>query len=173
MLTNGQSPGKRLVGLRVLRSSGTPISLSESVIRNLVRLVDFMPALYGVGIVTMFIDQNSRRLGDLAAGTLVVHELKSISLASLEHSQPLRLHPDVINGSGSLPVERLSAGELNMADDFLRRRGELYNRSDLALQIAGSLSQRLGMPAAPVDAQEAEKLIEQVVQAQRSRYQKD
>ncbi|MEK7327557.1 MAG: RDD family protein, partial [Chloroflexota bacterium] len=74
MLWNGQSPGKRWVGLRVIRTDGTPITLTESIIRNLVRLVDFLPAYYGVGVVTMFINEQSRRLGDLAAGTLVVHD---------------------------------------------------------------------------------------------------
>jgi len=74
MLWNGQSPGKRWVGLRVIRSDGTPITLSESLIRNLARLVDFLPVAYGIGIITMFIDKQSRRLGDLAAGTLVVQD---------------------------------------------------------------------------------------------------
>jgi uncharacterized RDD family membrane protein YckC len=172
MLTNGQSPGKRLVGLRVLRSNGTPISLSESVIRNLVRMIDFLPSLYGIGIVVMFIDQRSRRLGDLAAGTLVVHELKSISLANLESSQPVLLHTHSEAQTAGLAVGQLSAGELNMADDFLRRRGELYNRPALALQIAGALSERLELENPPKDAQEAEKLIEQVMQAHQNRYKK-
>jgi uncharacterized RDD family membrane protein YckC len=173
MLSNGQSPGKRIVGLRVLRSNGTPISLSESVIRNLVRLIDFMPVLYGIGVVTMFIDQRSRRLGDLAAGTLVIHELKSISLANIGSSQPLMLHTLATNEPINLPIDRLTAGELNMADEFLRRRQKLYNRSALALSIAASLSRRLGLADAPEDALDAEKLIEQVIQAQRKRYEKD
>jgi uncharacterized RDD family membrane protein YckC len=177
MLTNGQSPGKRLVGLRVLRSNGTPIALSESVIRNLVRLIDFLPSLYGVGVVTMFIDRRSRRLGDLAAGTLVVHELKSISLANLEASQrtlSASTGPAAPPAApGALPVERLSANELNMADEFLRRRHELYNRPALALRIAAMLSERLGLGEAPKEAKEAEKFIEQIVRAQQARYQKD
>src|SRR5262249_22782148 len=83
LLWNGQSPGKRRMGLRVLRMDGTPITLSESIIRNLVRLVDFLPAYYGVGVVVMFIDGQSRRLGDLAAGTVVVHDRAAVTLESL------------------------------------------------------------------------------------------
>lgn len=74
MLWNGQTPGKKAIKLRVIRSDGTAITLTESVIRNLVRLVDFLPAFYGIGTVSIFINRQTRRLGDLAAGTLVVHE---------------------------------------------------------------------------------------------------
>src|SRR5258706_835414 len=66
MLWNGQSPGKRWVGLRVLRLDGTPITLSESIIRNLVRLVDFLPAYYGVGGGAMFLSSQAPPPGRLA-----------------------------------------------------------------------------------------------------------
>ena len=83
MTWNGSSPGKRQVGIRVIRADGTPITLAESVIRNLVRLIDFLPGAYGLGLVTMFIDGKARRLGDLAANTLVVREQTAVSLESL------------------------------------------------------------------------------------------
>ena len=87
MLWNGQTPGKRWVGLRVIRIDGTPITLSESFIRNLARLVDFLPAAYGIGIISMFLDKQSRRLGDLAAGTLVIHDRAPVSIQSLSMNQ--------------------------------------------------------------------------------------
>ena len=93
LLWNGQSPGKRMVGLRVLRANGAPITLAESLIRNLVRLIDFLPMYYGVGVVTMFIDSKSRRLGDLAAGTLVVRERARITLESLASPLPTPPQP--------------------------------------------------------------------------------
>src|SRR5258706_12013278 len=93
MLWNGQPPGKRWVGLRVLRLDGTPITLSESIIRNLVRLVDFLPAYYGVGVVAMFISSQSRRLGDLAAGTVVVHDRAAVTLESLAAAPAARPNP--------------------------------------------------------------------------------
>src|SRR5262249_1027168 len=68
MLWNGQSPGKRWAGLRVIRVDGTPVTLAESIIRNLVRIIDFLPIGYGLGIVTMFVNDQARRLGDMAAG---------------------------------------------------------------------------------------------------------
>ena len=70
--TNGQSPGKRVLGLRVIKVQGYPISFSDSAIRNIVRIVDMLPFAYGVGLLTMLLNKNWQRLGDLAAGTLVV-----------------------------------------------------------------------------------------------------
>jgi len=74
ILWNGQTPGKRLVGLRVIRESGYPIRPVDAVIRNLVRIVDWLPLVYGVGVLVMLLNQRSRRLGDFASGTIVVRE---------------------------------------------------------------------------------------------------
>lgn len=72
-LRSGATPGKKAMGLVVVHDDGTPVGPSASVIRNLLRAVDFLPLLYGVGLVSMLIDRDFRRLGDLAAGTLVVY----------------------------------------------------------------------------------------------------
>jgi uncharacterized RDD family membrane protein YckC len=70
---HGQTPGKRMLGLRVVQENGTPVGWSESVLRNFLLVADFLPLLYLAGLVTMFLDSSFRRLGDLAAGTLVVY----------------------------------------------------------------------------------------------------
>jgi uncharacterized RDD family membrane protein YckC len=70
---HGQTPGKRMLGLRVVQENGTPVGWSESVLRNFLLVADFLPLLYLAGLVTMFVDTSFRRLGDLAAGTLVVY----------------------------------------------------------------------------------------------------
>ncbi|MBI2313691.1 MAG: RDD family protein [Betaproteobacteria bacterium] len=70
---HGQTPGKRVMGLRVLQDNGAPVGWAGSVIRNLLRVVDFFPFLYAFGVVTMLAHRDFKRLGDLAAGTLVVH----------------------------------------------------------------------------------------------------
>src|SRR5688500_9102149 len=116
MLWNGQSPGKRWVGLRVIRGDGMPITLSESLIRNLARLVDFLPAAYGIGIVTMFIDKQSRRLGDLAAGTLVVQDHASLSIQDLSAKRAVNLGTQGLSKSvvDGFPVERLTNNDLSM-----------------------------------------------------------
>ncbi|HJX85003.1 MAG TPA: RDD family protein, partial [Candidatus Angelobacter sp.] len=70
----GQTPGKRWAGIRVIKDSGRPINAFEAIARNLVRIVDYFPGMYGVGVVTMLLNSKNRRLGDFVAGTLVVQE---------------------------------------------------------------------------------------------------
>ena len=70
----GQTPGKRAMKVRVIKDSGRQITWFESMARNLVRVVDYLPGLYLVGVITMLCNKRNQRLGDLAAGTIVVHE---------------------------------------------------------------------------------------------------
>jgi uncharacterized RDD family membrane protein YckC len=72
-LRGGATPGKKVMGLVVVHHDGTPVGPSASMIRNLLRVVDFLPVLYATGMASMLIDKDFRRLGDLAAGTLVVY----------------------------------------------------------------------------------------------------
>ncbi|HEV3011031.1 MAG TPA: RDD family protein [Burkholderiales bacterium] len=69
----GQTPGKRLFGIAVLNDDGTPLRWPGALTRNLLRAVDFLPFLYGFGLVTMLLNRDFKRLGDLAAGTVVVY----------------------------------------------------------------------------------------------------
>lgn len=73
--TNGQSPGKKQQKIRVVKASGGPITFTDVAIRNLLRVVDFLPGFYGVAGVVMFLSRKVQRLGDLAAGTVVVSEV--------------------------------------------------------------------------------------------------
>ncbi len=71
---SGQTPGKRALALRVVRQDGGAVGLPASLVRNLLRVADLFPGFGGLGIVTALLDTHGRRIGDLAAGTLVVHE---------------------------------------------------------------------------------------------------
>lgn len=71
----GQTPGKRAMGLAVLNDDGTPVRWGAALTRNLLRAVDFLPVLYGFGLLAMLSNRDFKRLGDLAAGTVVVHQL--------------------------------------------------------------------------------------------------
>ena len=179
MLWNGQSPGKRWAGLRVIRTDGTPITLAESIVRNLVRIVDFLPAYYGVGVVTMFVNGQSRRLGDLAAGTLVVRDRVAVTLESLA-ARPAPPAPALPSAAGPAslaptspatgwPVERLTSHDLEMAEDFLRRRAQLSNRAALAQRIVQALLKQMNVPLSPMDERQAESVIAEIVQASRNR----
>ena len=74
LIWNGQTPGKRAVGIRVLTVRGEPVTLVHSLVRNLLRLIDALPSAYMVGIISILVTSRSQRLGDLAAGTIVVRE---------------------------------------------------------------------------------------------------
>lgn len=73
VLRDGQTIGKKALGLRVINANGTPVTWIASIVRNLLRTVDMLPLLYGFGFIAGVIDKRSRRLGDMVAGTLVVH----------------------------------------------------------------------------------------------------
>ena len=187
---NGQSIGKRWVGLRVIKTDGTPITLTESIVRNLVRLIDFLPAYYGVGVVTMFINAQARRLGDLAAGTLVVYDRETLTLDSLA-AKPVPTSSSSIGGNSpleqlmtmratqdqqalhvivaALPLERLTDRELQIAEDFLRRRAELANSTVLANRIVTLLLEKMNTPAETVKGHAVEVLIAAIVKATRDR----
>jgi uncharacterized RDD family membrane protein YckC len=85
---NGQTLGKRYVRLRAVGDHGEPLTIGQAAIRNLVRVVDFLPAFYAIGIVTMFSNSRAKRLGDFAAGTLVVRDKERISLYDLASTAP-------------------------------------------------------------------------------------
>jgi uncharacterized RDD family membrane protein YckC len=161
LVWNGQSPGKRLVGLRVVREGGRPITFVGSAVRNLVRIVDFLPVLYGVGVVVMFVDARARRLGDLAAGTLVVHERRSVTLESLTAGIGAPA-----SGAVTLAgVELLTEGDYRLVQDFLARRADLGAdiRQRLSMQLAAGLQARLGIP----QGGDAERFLQYVAEQYR------
>lgn len=174
VLWNGQSPGKRWVGLRVIRTDGTPITFTESVIRNLVRLVDFLPAYYGVGVVTMFINAQSRRLGDLAAGTLVVYDHPTVTLESLQTKPKWSKETQPATTTDlNLPIERLTDRDIQMAEDFLNRQTEFASspntRTAVARRIAQALLRRMDTDIELVGMGTTEELILAIVQLYRNR----
>lgn len=171
---NGQSPGKWRVGLRVIRIDGTPITLTESLIRNLVRIIDFLPVGYGVGVVTMFVQAQSRRLGDLAAGTIVVHEQTAINLDDLDSRSVLPLPtlttpPPLESGSFPLPVERLTPADLQLAKDFLQRQREIPSSRVLAQKILASLYARMGVSPSSFPTTDPTQTLIKIVHASQQR----
>lgn len=73
LMRGGATPGKRMFGLQVVMDSGLPVTPAAAITRNLLRAADFFPLLYGFGVVSMLWRRDFKRLGDLAAGTLVVY----------------------------------------------------------------------------------------------------
>jgi len=161
ILWNGQSPGKRWVGLRVIRVDGTPITPSESVIRSLVRIIDFLPLAYGVGVVTMFINANSRRVGDFAAGTIVVHDREEKDLDTLSTLRPGMLTTWVTKNDVPVgfPLEKVTDDDLLIIEEFLSRRQNLPNRSMLAQHILATILMRLDVPQTSIQQDKAEEIL--------------
>ena len=148
MLWNGQSLGKRLCRLRVVREGGRPITFTASVIRNLIRLVDFLPVLYGIGVVVMFIDGRARRLGDLAAGVVVVRERSEVTLASLVQATAatptVPPHHEPLAG-----IAALREVDYRLVQEFLEQRASLGRdaRTRLAGQLTRGIEARIGLTA--------------------------
>jgi len=88
---NGQTPGKRAMGIAVLNDDGTPLRWPAALTRNLLRAADFLPLLYGVGLVAMLSNRDFKRLGDLAAGTVVVYldSNKTAGLRQIPEARPI------------------------------------------------------------------------------------
>ena len=83
MYWHGETPGKRMFGLRVLNDNGTPVGWGASLVRNLLRAVDFLPSFYCFGLVSMLVSRDFKRLGDLAAGTVVVYHERATRVAPI------------------------------------------------------------------------------------------
>lgn len=159
----GQTPGKRWAGIRVIKDSGRPINTFEAISRNLLRIVDFMPSFYGVGVITMFLNSKHQRLGDFAAGTLVVHE-SSDRASSLFFNTPEKTEfsfPQAVN---------LSPQEAELIETFLARRLDIpfEARQQSGRRIAEMISARIGIPpeSRPADV---ENFLEVVLKEFRNR----
>lgn len=138
----GRSPGKMVVGLRVVTTSGRPIGWRAAALRNLLRAADLLPVGYVAGLVAMTLSSRFQRLGDLVAGTMVVAPERARAAKPLELHPPA--HPRELAGlpsDVSLDPEQRAAIEL-----FLRRRHTLgmAREHELASMIAPHLGARLG-----------------------------
>lgn len=91
VLNQGCSPGKQVMGLRVVQDDGTPISWSASLIRNLLRFVDMLPFGYFLGAISCLQHVHFKRLGDLAAGTLVIYREQPLERPQIPQAAALRL----------------------------------------------------------------------------------
>lgn len=138
VLWRGQTPGKRLMKIRVVRTDGSPVGVFESAVRNLLRIVDFLPVAYGVGVVVMLIDKQHRRLGDLVAGTVALRE-EQIDLSS--YRAPAATAP---KATGREPT----AQEHEVLASLLGRYDALDPTA--RLKLARQLAERLGDDAGSI-----------------------
>ncbi len=149
---SGRTPGKRWTGLRVVRVGGAPVSFLPSAVRNLVRVVDFLPTAYGVGIVALLANSRNQRLGDLAAGTLVVRERQTARppppAAAPGQTEETPASGPLSPDWSSWDVSAVSAEDLGTVRRFLERRPSLTPeaRGRLANELAARLRTKVSGP---------------------------
>jgi uncharacterized RDD family membrane protein YckC len=144
ILWKGQTPGKRFTGIRVIKESGRPINAFEAIGRNLMRAVDGLPGIYGVGLVCMMCNRQSRRLGDFVAGTVVVHEKPTEEVRPSWNT--------ATEASAATPgLGQVTADELVLIETYLHRRWELDRlvRLNTAIQIADRIKAKTGLQSKP------------------------
>ena len=138
VLGGGRTPGKRVNGLRVVRSGGRPITFSRSALRNILRLIDILPGVYAVGMTVMFISPRNQRVGDLAAGTYVVRD----RYGDQARTDRYTVRPQVdATPARTWDVTAISAEDVATVRRFLERRYDLRPESRRA--IGGELAARL------------------------------
>ncbi len=140
--TRGRTVGKIVARLRVVRTDGRPVTFPVVLVRNLLRLVDILPSFYALGAITILVTRRSQRLGDLAAGTVVVYE------APRQPPAPLEIPPSpwIERARRGMDVAGLSAEEYGLVRSFLLRRDALdpAARSRLAEDLRRRLVERVG-----------------------------
>jgi uncharacterized RDD family membrane protein YckC len=161
-LNNGRTVGKLAAGIRVVGRNGEPVRFLASAIRNIVRILDFLPIFYLIGTVSIIATQHDQRLGDLAGGTLVTRD----RFPGLSHTPaPITVSPDAV---ATWDVSAVNANELQAVRHFLDRRLELRwaARSYFALDLANRLGPKVaGIPA----NSHPEYVLEGIVVAKRGR----
>jgi uncharacterized RDD family membrane protein YckC len=160
---NGQTPGKRWTHLRVIQDSGRPISPYDAILRNLLRIVDSLPTLYAVGIVTILLSRENKRVGDYAAGTVVIHEKPLLGVGSIWSvaAVPAQATP-------AIRAVSMTVDELRLVETFFERRASLD--PDVRRSMARQIAQRLGerMKVAGETRPDAEKFLEALAEQWRS-----
>ena len=139
---NGRTPGKMATRLRVVRVGGEPVDFMSSAIRNVLRLIDGLPLSYVPGVISILATKRNQRLGDLAAGTIVIHEEPvALPMPAPFGGPPPPPGPWQPQPGPVWDVSQVTADELSAVRSFLERRWELdwKARGQLALQLAHAL----------------------------------
>jgi uncharacterized RDD family membrane protein YckC len=144
IIWKGQTPGKRAAKIRVIKESGRPINVYEAIARNLLRAIDALPGVYGVGIVCMILNKQNRRLGDYVAGTVVVHDKRT------EEVKP-EWDMGTVAAAPNPQLALVSSEELVLIETYLHRRAEmdLTLRDQVAFKIATRITGKTGLQRDP------------------------
>ena len=133
---NGRTPGKRVMGIRVVMDGGYPLTFAAAAVRNLLRIIDSLPMMYCFAILTSFINSRSKRLGDIAAGTIVIRE-EAFDVTYLEAIEKASVPRDSLASSPFY----LSPEATDLIARFMKRRTnfDVATRMKLASNIAAKI----------------------------------
>jgi uncharacterized RDD family membrane protein YckC len=163
----GRTPGKMAGGLRVVRANGTPIGFFTSAVRNLLRLIDILPFFYIVGMITVLASSKNQRLGDLAAGTVIVRQRRGDSASSVDALVARRTLEGPEDSSG-WDVSAVTADEISTVQRFLDRRASLTGGA--RVRLGNDLADRLRPKVvAPNADPRAERFLEELVAVKSAR----
>ena len=170
LLWNGQTPGKRLARTQVVQASGAPAGFTDIAIRNLVRIVDFLPFGYGVGLVVMFSNRRARRLGDFAANTLVIRRRETVKLADLGYRPAAPQDgapPDpTAEQLARFPqLAQITADDYSLMREVLARRAQGAVDTGLLRRVAVAMAARSGAVAPPPDLLSTRQFLEELMAA--------
>ncbi|MBN1972258.1 MAG: RDD family protein [Sedimentisphaerales bacterium] len=162
MLTNGQSPGKKYVKIRVVQMEGGGITFSSIAIRNLLRIVDFI-VLYALAGIVMFITRKGQRLGDLAAGTVVISE--ELPNYSSRYDQKRKVLDNESVTAFALEATGLKPEEYRLLHNYWLRRNELnlQARQQLLPQIMRPIFNRIGQAMPDESLEVLEEYVEKII----------
>jgi uncharacterized RDD family membrane protein YckC len=154
LLWNGQTPGKRLAGTQVVGAGGAPAGFGEIAIRNVVRIVDFLPFAYAIGFVVMFSNRRARRLGDFAANTLVIKRQNPLTLADL--AAGVATQAQVAAPADDVPARypnlaQMTAEEHQLIREVLARSAQGAASYDMLRRLAVAMAARVGAAPPPAD----------------------
>ncbi len=152
-LWNGQTPGKKLLGIRVVRDGGYAVELMDSIIRNLIRILESTIGFYFLSAISMLLSSENKRLGDYAAGTIVVRDR---GMEIRDPSSWLRAEAPSANVDQNGALSTLSTGELALVDLYVSRKTSLslHASRDAAAKIASVLRPKLDSTLAQLSDEE-------------------
>lgn len=158
LIWNGKTPGKRITCIKVIRDGGFPVEVTSSFIRNLIRIVDFIPFYYFTGIISIVLCKNKKRLGDIVAGTMVIKEYADMPPPVLSRPE------ESSNGINLSCLEKITEQEYTLIRELILRNEELdmTARKSIASKIARPLMEKLEIDRSHIEGREYD-FLEEVV----------
>lgn len=155
---NGQTPGKRFIKIRVVQENGSSVTFLKVFIRNIIRIIDSLPSAYAIGIISVMISKKNQRLGDMAAGTIVIRENVEDAPAAIN----FQYIETTWSGVARLHIHKISESEFAVLKKYLLRRETLKPEETQAMDQKLSLFFIQKLELSPEDTGHPLEFLKQV-----------